>query len=200
MSDDLSPLKEPAFATALNDLDDLLTQSGKAFLIGAGCSKCAGLPLMADLTTRTLASTKLSDPTKTILSTIEGLFAGAHAANIEDYLSELVDLLAIAERRGVRGATTHTAPLGEAHYTAEQLADAVDEIKTAIAEVIDVSVSMDVHWKFVQTVHRPSRPGRTVAARPVDYLILNYDTLLESALALQRLRYADGMNGGNSAW
>lgn len=200
MPDDLSPLKEPTFATALNDLDDLLTQSGKAFLIGAGCSKCAGLPLMAELTTKTLASAKLSATTKTILSAIQGLFAGANAANIEDYLSELVDLVAIAERRGVRGATSHTALLAGVDYTAKQLKDAVDEIKAAIAEVIDVPVSMDVHWNFIQAVHRPSRPGRTVAVRPVDYLILNYDTLIESALALQKLRYTDGMNGGNSAW
>jgi hypothetical protein len=200
MPDDLSPLKEPAFATALNDLDDLLTQSGKAFLIGAGCSKCAGLPLMAELTTKTLASGKLSATTKTILSAIQGLFAGANAANIEDYLSELVDLVAIAERRGVRGATSHTAPLAGVDYTAKQLKDAVDEIKSAIAEVIDVSVSMEVHWKFIQAIHWPSRPGRTVAARPVDYLLLNYDTLIESALALQKLPYADGMNGGPSAW
>jgi hypothetical protein len=198
--DDLSPLKEPAFATALNDLDDLLTQSSKAFLIGAGCSKCAGLPLMVELTTKTLGSAKLSATTKTILSAIQGLFAGANAANIEDYLSELVDLVAIAERRGVRGATSHTAPLAGVDYTAKQLKDAVDEIKSAVAEVIDVSVSMEVHWKFIQAVHRPSRPGRTVAVRPVDYLLLNYDTLIESALALQKLRYADGMNGGNSAW
>lgn len=200
MPDDLSPLKNPTFAAALNDLDDLLTQSGKAFLIGAGCSECAGLPLMAELTAKTLASAKLSATTKTILTAIQGLFAGANAANIEDYLSELVDLVAIAERRGVRGATTHTAPLGGVDYTAKQLKEAVDQIKAAIAEVIDVAVTIDVHWKFIQAVHRPSRPGRTMAARPVDYLILNYDTLLESALALQKLRYADGMNGGNSAW
>jgi hypothetical protein len=200
MSDDLSPLKEPAFATALNDLDDLLTQSGKAFLLGAGCSKCAGLPLMAELTSKTLASAKLGTTTKTILKDIQGLFAGANASNIEDYLSELVDLVAIAERRCARGATTQTAGLGAKEYTAKQLRDAVDEIKTAIAEVIDVPVSMDVHWKFIEAVHRPSRPGRTMAARPVDYLLLNYDSLIESALALQKLRYADGMNGGNSGW
>lgn len=199
-SDDLSSLKEPAFATALNDLDDLLMQSGKAFLIGAGCSKCAGLPLMAELTTKALASGKLSGITKTILSAIQGLFTGANAVNIEDYLSELVDLVAIAERRSVRGATSHTVPLAGVDYTAKQLKDAVDEIKAAIAEVIDVAVSMDIHWRFIQAIHRPARPGRTMATRPVDYLLLNYDTLIESALALQKLRYADGMSGGNSAW
>lgn len=200
MPDDLTLLKEPAFATALNDLDDLLTQSGKAFLLGAGCSKSAGLPLTAELTAKTLASARLDATTKTILTAIEGLFAGAKAANIEDYLSELVDLVAIAERRGARGATTSTAPLNGVDYSARQLKDAVDQIKEAIAEVIDIAVNLEVHWKFIQAVHRPARPGRTVATRPVDYLVLNYDTLIESALALQKLRYADGMSGGNSAW
>jgi hypothetical protein len=106
MLDNLTPLKEPAFARALNDLDDLLMQSGKAFLLGAGCSKCAGLPLTAELTAMTLASTRLDATTKTILTAIQGLFSGAIAGNIEDYLSELVDLVAIAERRGARGTTT----------------------------------------------------------------------------------------------
>lgn len=200
MPDDLTPLREPVFATALNDLDDLLMQSGKAFLLGAGCSKCAGLPLTAELTAKTLASARLDATTKTILTAIEGLFAGANAANIEDYLSELVDLVAIAERRGARGATTSTAPLNAVDYSSKQLKDAVDQIKEAIAEVIDIAVNLEVHWKFIQAVHRPARPGRTVATRAVDYLVLNYDTLIESALALQKLRYADGMNGGNSAW
>ena len=79
MLDDLTPLKEPVFATALNDLDDLLMQSGKAFLLGAGCSKCAGLPLTAELTAKTLSSTRLDTTTKTILSAIQGLFSGATA-------------------------------------------------------------------------------------------------------------------------
>lgn len=200
MPDDLKALKEPAFSTALNDLDDLLMQSGKAFLLGAGCSKCAGLPLTADLTAKTLASANLDATTKTILTAIEGLFSGAQAANIEDYLSELVDLVAIAERRSARGATTSTALLNGVDYSSTQLKNAVDQIKVAIAKVIDVDVNLEVHWKFIQAVHRPARPGRTVANRPVDYLVLNYDTLIESALALHKLRYADGMSGGNSAW
>lgn len=200
MSDDLSELKQPVFATALNDLDDLLTQSGKAFLIGAGCSKCAGLPLTAELTTKALASALLDATTKTILTAIEALFVGAKSANIEDYLSELVDLVAIAERRGLRGATSNTVSLNGNDYTAKELKDAVEQIKRAIAEVIDINITMQVHWKFIQAVHRPSRPGRIDPARPVDYLVLNYDTLIESSLALEKLRYADGMNGGISAW
>ena len=200
MPDDLTPLKEPVFATALNDLDDLLMQSGKAFLLGAGCSKCAGLPLTAELTAKTLASTRLDTTTIKILSAIKDLFSGAPAANIEDYLSELVDLVAIAERRDARGAHANTAPLNGIDYTSKQLKDAVDQIKEAIAEVIDIAVNLEIHWQFIQAVHRPARPGRSAATRPVDYLVLNYDTLIESALALEKLHYADGMNGGKSAW
>src|SRR5688572_9075013 len=111
-------------------------QSGKAFLLGAGCGKCAGLPLTAELTAKTLASTRLDATTKTILTAIEGLFSGATAANIEDYLSELVDLVAIAERRGARGATACTALLNNVDYPSKQLKDAVDQIKEAIAELI----------------------------------------------------------------
>ena len=200
MPDDLSPLKEPNFAVALNDFDELLTQSGKAFLLGAGCSKCAGVPLTAELTAKTLESELLDATTKNILASIEELFKGAVGANIEDYLSELVDLVAIAERRDARGATKDTASLKGVDYNATTLKDAVDQIKEAIAKVIDVEVDLEVHWKFIQAVHRPSRPGRAVTTRSVDYLVLNYDTLIESALALEKLCYADGMNGGNSAW
>jgi SIR2-like protein len=200
VADDLTPLKETAFATALNDLDDLMTQSSKAFLLGAGCSKCSGLPLTAELTAKTLLSTRLESTTRTILTAIEGLFAGSSSANIEDYLSELVDLVAIAERRDARGATIRTVSLDGVSYPVQQLKDAVDQIKEAIADVINITVDLEVHWKFIQAVHRPTRPGRTVAARPIDYLVLNYDTLIECALALQKLRYADGMSGGHSAW
>ena len=200
MPDDLSPLKQANFTAALNDFDELLTQSGKAFLLGAGCSKCAGVPLTAELTAKTLESELLNQTTKEILVSIEKLFEGAVGANIEDYLSELVDLVAIAERRGARGATIDTASLNGVDYSATSLKDAVDQIKKAIVKVIDVEVDLEVHWKFIQAVHRPSRPGRTVTARPVDYLVLNYDTLIENALAIEKLYYADGMNGGNSAW
>lgn len=200
MSDDLSALKEVVFVTALNDLDELLTQSCKAFLIGAGCSKCAGLPLTHELTDKTLACDILDSTTKTILSSIKSLFTGGSASHIEDYLSELVDLVAIAERRASRGAKADTATLAGIEYKAEELREAVEQIKRAIAKVIDEQIKTDCHWNFIQAVHRPARPGRAMAVRPVDYLVLNYDTLIESALALEKLPYADGMNGGNSAW
>lgn len=200
MQDDLSPLKKPEFVSAVNEFGELLLQTDKAFLLGAGCSKCAGLPLTTELMAEVHKSPKLDSKTNKILRSIEGLFKGAANANIEDYLSELVDLKAIAERRDSRGAPKNSASISGDDYSATELKDAVDQIKEAVVEAIDVEVDIDIHRRFIQAVHRPSRPGRKVSASPVDYLVLNYDTLIESALALEKLTYADGMNGGNTAW
>lgn len=198
--DDLSPLRAKPFADAISKLEELLAQSGRAFLIGAGCSKCAGLPLTGELTASTLASELLDAETKAALNTLKDSFAGAKDANIEDYLSELIDLLAIADRRVLRGATQVQIALGASQYNAEQLRNAAEQIKRAIASLIDGVVRIDVHQRFVKAVHRPIRPGKVNADRPIDYLVLNYDTLIEDALALERLPYADGVEGGVTAW
>jgi len=200
MPDDLTILREPPFDKALADLEDLMTQSGRAFLIGAGCSKCAGLPLIAELTTKTLASPTLSAITREILSALKKQFDGSSEANIEDVLSELVDLLAIAERRTSRGASKNKVEVDGKSYDVQQLKDASEQIKKAIAETIDQPVTIATHWNFIRAVHRPIRPGKPTSDRPVDYLVLNYDTLIEDALALEKLPFTDGLRGGTTAW
>lgn len=198
--DDLSVLGDKHFADAISKLEELLTQSGRAFLIGAGCSKCAGLPLMAELTDKTLINDLLDTTTKNILTALKNLFDGAAIANIEDYLSELIDLLAIAERRELRGAAKNQIDLGGAVYSAQQLRDAAEQIKRGIAAVINCKVSIDIHQRFIKAVHHTRRPGKSTPDQTVDYLVLNYDTLIEDALALARLPFADGIEGGATGW
>jgi len=200
MSDDLSALRQPALEKALNELDELLTQSGRAFLIGAGCSKCAGVPLTAELTEKSLASSSLDATAKEILASVQAMFAGSSDANIEDFLSELIDLLAIADRRSLRAATSTSIQLNGKGYTADQLRAATEQVKQAIANAIDQDVTIGTHWRFIKAIHRPLRPGKSTSIKPVDYLVLNYDTLIEDALALEKLTYADGMGGGITAW
>ena len=169
-------------------------------MIGAGFSKCAGLPLTAELTTEALDSTELDDTSKAILTAIKDLFSEASDAHIEDYLSELIDLLAISERREARGATQKDITLGGAEYTAAQLRSAADSIKRAIATVIERKVSIETHRAFAAAVHRPLRVGKAVPGQVVDYLVLNYDTAIEDALALERVPVSDGINGGVTGW
>jgi hypothetical protein len=196
--DDLSALREKPFAEAVGKFESLLEQSGRAFLIGAGCSKCADLPLTADLTSRTLESDQLDATSKAILTAIKGLFAGAARANIEDYLSELIDLLAIADRREAREATQQSVTLGGSGYSKAQLRSAADQIKRGIAKVIKSKVNIQTHREFVRAVHRTLRVGRL--GQVVEYLVLNYDTVLEDALALERIPFSDGLDGGVTGW
>ena len=42
--DNLETIWAAPFRDALEALDALMAQHGRVFLIGAGCSKCAGLP------------------------------------------------------------------------------------------------------------------------------------------------------------
>ncbi|NWG75700.1 MAG: SIR2 family protein [Rubrivivax sp.] len=198
--DDLSALRDKPFSDAVAKFEELLVQEGRAFLIGAGCSKCAGLPLTAELTAQVLASGAIDAKSKEILTAIKTAFTGASIANIEDYLSELIDLLAIAERRAERAATQKTVALGGKEYTDAELRSAADQIKLAIRGVIEKKVSIDTHRTFVAALHRPVRVGKAVPSQIVDYLVLNYDTAIEDALALERVSYADGIDGGVTGW
>ena len=127
--DDLSVLREKPFSDAVEKFEELLLQSGRAFLIGAGCSKCAGLPLTAELTTMAIGSDKLDATSKEILAGIEKHFDGATTSHIEDYLSELVDLLAITERRVERGATQEQVTVDGTLYSHKQLRATTEQIK-----------------------------------------------------------------------
>ena len=137
---------------------------------------------------------------KNILAAVKAIFSEATNSHIEDYLSEIVDLLAITDRRAERGVKKNTVAVGDTEYTAEQLRTASNQIKRAIAGTIRGKVNISTHQDFVTSVHRPVRVGRPAPTQPVDYLVLNYDTIIEDALALGNVPYADGLYGGATGW
>ena len=200
MALDTTIFEQKEFRAAINKLEELLSHS-KAVLLGAGASLCAGLPLTNQLTERALLSNKLSDDSKQILTAIQNSFVGANpASHIEDYLSELVDWFAITARRANRKVTASNVSIGGTEYSNDKLLQAITEIKLAIFEVINIEVDSAVHERFVQALHRPMRPGKDNLPSTIDYLVMNYDTLIEDSLALSQLRYADGLEGGVSGW
>jgi len=73
--------------------------------------------------------------------------------------------------------------------------DLADSIQNSENE-IDISF----HRMFVRAIHRPSRPGKQVKKGKIAYINLNYDTLLEDALALEKIPFYDGIDGGASGW
>jgi len=200
MIDELAPFRERTFAEIVEQLEVLLSQSRPAFLLGAGCSTCAGLPLMTDLTKDVLVSTTLDSNSKNILQTIVQHFDGATTATIEDYLSELVDWLSVAERRKECASKQATVTLEGKAYTVDALRRAIDDIKQAIALRISKSISISTHSQFVRAVHKTLQFGKLDSSLPVDYFLLNYDTVIEDALGLNRIPYSDGFCGGATGW
>ncbi len=201
MTLDMSILNRKPFRDAINKLEELLFHS-KAVLLGAGASKCAGLPLTYELTEKVLTNDDLSADSKTILVAIQLAFSGAKPdAHIEDYLSELIDWLAITARRTHRNVLSDQIKIGEFEYNHDQLLLAIEEIKKAIFEAInEPTINSEIHERFIQALHRPVRPGKENYVGCIDYLIMNYDSLIEDSLALSRLRYVDGIEGGVSGW
>lgn len=199
--DDLSFLKQAKFVDSIKKLEELMSQNKRSFLLGAGCSLCAGLPLTSKLTNEVTSDNKLQGSTKDLLKIIEAKFSGSVTATIEDYMSELVDLLSIAERREDNGSTNKKVDIDGKAYEANQLREALKDIKSSIARCIDSrKLNITVHREFVRAVHQILRSGKGNGANLVDYFILNYDTLIEDVLALERLSYSDGFSGGATAW
>lgn len=199
MSSDLTLFSSPELKDIVQDMRDLLSQDRLAFLLGAGCSKMAGLPLMPELTDEVLEHGKMSVETKMILDKVRELFSGAEYATIEDYMSEIVDLLSIAERRSRCGATHSKVSVGGQEKDVVELQSALDEIKQAVSSAIgDKEVDVTTHQQFVRAIHSSLQAGK--AGRGIDYFILNYDTLIEDALGLEQVNYFDGFSGAATGW
>ena len=200
-ADGLAAMWKEPFAEQVVQLTKLVSQSKRAFVIGAGCSKCAGLPLMEELTKKVLDNLPKDGSAYAVLAGLEKHFDGAKGCTIEDYMSELVDHIAIAERRKQRSATAANASIDSIDYSPDVLAKALIEIKNCIASVIEeADKRIMVHRQFVRAIHQILRSGKAGQPASVDYYTLNYDTLFEDALSLERIPLADGFNGGTTGW
>ncbi len=201
MVDDLKVLRDPQLSDQVNKMEELLSQSSRAFLLGAGTSSCAGLPLMRELSDAVESDPTLVPETKDILTHVKTQFGGSTDANIEDYMSEIIDALAIAERRLTRGSKTTNVTVDGRTFDGKSLRKALNDVKSSIAKAIDEKrKGIDVHRRFVGVIHNALRAGKTSGSQAVDYFVLNYDTLIEDALALEKLSYTDGFSGGPTAW
>lgn len=199
MSKDLVLFSSPELKDIVQDMRELLSQSRISLLLGAGCSKKAGLPLMPELTEEVLKHDKISDRSKELLTEVHKSFSGAHSATIEDYMSEVVDLLSIAERRSVCGCAKANVLIGSQETNAVELQQTLDEIKQAVSSAIgEKGVDVTTHQQFIRAIHGSLQAGK--AGRSVDYFVLNYDTLVEDALGLERIMYCDGFTGAATGW
>ncbi|HKH95673.1 MAG TPA: SIR2 family protein, partial [Beijerinckiaceae bacterium] len=204
------------------EIDRLIGHRRLVWLLGAGASFASGLPLMDGLTARVVDKLRAdkhtikdvagveintADFVHDVLCTIGG------SCTVEQVLDHLADYLGMARR--VAAKTVRT-PLGEIRY------DPIERSRLAILHVIRETIRygyrhdtdptkqhigspgspiVDVrhHVKFVEALFGEVLAAR-FAASPVDIFTTNYDTLIEDALSLCSVPYADGFSGGAVAF
>lgn len=195
-------------------MDDLLEQLDRhlaspcvSWLLGAGISFGAGIPLMVPLTRRLLDLMAATEHAALLDKVRADLPPDAH---IEHLLSHLGDFAALAER-----SLSKTTAIG----SRDQIEKAHREIVTQIATTIrwgyraatattaeDIGrydrplVSVAGHSKFVGALFSTQQAGLHDRRHAVRLFTTNYDTLLEDALALACVPYWDGFSGGAVAF
>lgn len=195
----------------LEQIDGHLGSPNIAWLLGAGVSCDANVPLMYPLTNRVLAI--LEAEANPCLPLVQNLQKEVHDnCHIEHLLSHLGDYAALADR-----SKAGTTLIGGKSVTRKEIDDAHYSMVNAIAHTVRWGYSaagkggtpperigesgkaitnIVHHSSFVSACFHTARAGLHERRGPVRFFTTNYDTLLEDALALKRIRYWDGFEGG----
>lgn len=200
-----------------------LNSPKQTWLLGAGISYPANIPLMYPLTDRVmeLAKSELFEADADAIRVLDFVVDDcAETSHIEHHLTHLGDLISIAERSRtggieIGGRLVSKEKLEEVHQgLIEQIALTVRwgyqaATKNAEGEIVvearigsqsESIVDISGHQKFVQAVFGTSRAGLDFVRTPVEFFTTNYDTLLEDALALTGVEFQDGFIGGGVAF
>ncbi|MFA5935066.1 MAG: SIR2 family protein [Candidatus Paceibacterota bacterium] len=165
-----------------NTIIEWLTDKNTSFLIGAGCSKCAGKPLMSELTTKVVE--KLSVDGKKIIKELIGV-DGQSDPTVEDLTNQLLQLQRATQQR-------KTSVIDG--WNLDKINEEIILIQKSVVEIIGQEWTSNQHHK--DFLHRLSQNSKT----PRDLFLLNYDTLIEASLEDLKLSYTDGFRGAENAF
>lgn len=193
-----------------SQIEKHLECSEQSWLLGAGISFDAKLPLMYPLTNKVKKDVK-SSHNNLYEEIIAPLFDELpESCHIEHILSHLGDYAALAERNKekktvINGRKVELEVLEEAHNTIlESISNVIrcgyvegrdgmeDEEGTLSAPIVDIGS----HLEFIDTLFNHASAGVHERRKTVNIFTTNYDTLLEDALALNKVPYWDGFAGG----
>lgn len=193
-----------------------LNSPNQTWLLGAGISFNANIPLMYPLTERVLEKAKAhfaadGDATA-VLDFIQG--DCAKDAHIETYLTHLSDIISLAERSHNKSFTLDGTAVGKSKLVEVhlRLLELISEIvrwgyraASGDEEMLEGKpgesiVTSGEHEEFVKAIFGSNRAGLEDLRGAVELFTTNYDTLIEDALALHRIPHADGFTGGGVAF
>lgn len=195
----------------LEQLDRHLASPCLAWLLGAGVSFGARIPLMYPLTSR-INALAADSPHESLIDAV--LAELPDRAHIEHILSQLGDYTALAER-----SRSANARIGSTTYSLKQLTDTHEAILRWIATTVrwgyipaadgqpetigtpsNALTRINEHRAFIDALFNTAQAGLQDRRRPVHLFTTNYDTLIEDAVALSQIPYWDGFSGGAVAF
>lgn len=195
----------------LEDFQRHLNCPEQNWLFGAGISFGAKIPLMWPLTDRVMCLAETEGTHFDLLSDLKNELP--EESHIEHFLSHLGDYTALAERSREKAVS-----IKNKSRTIEELIGCHNEILKFIADTIRFGyvqndegedeigskdkriVTIHDHLSFISALFDTAQAGLHDRRRPVRLFTINYDTLLEDALALDRIPYWDGFTGGSVAY
>ena len=194
----------------LQQLDEFLSRPNQMWLLGAGISHDAGIPLMYPLTHRVM-ELAVASAHKPLLDALRKELPDS--SHIEHLLSQLGDYTTLGNR-----GSSHKVTVAGVEYTLEALEAAHIEILKHISDTVrwgyraegtnpavigsydNPIVSVKGHLAFVNALIGKRQAGLDSRRPPIRFFTTNYDTLLEDALALGCFSYWDGFSGGAVAF
>lgn len=192
-------------ADLFSQVEEHLKCNEQSWLMGAGISFDAKLPLMYPLTNKVKKDLK-TDNQGIFDKIVAPLFTELpQECHIEHILSHLGDYAALAERNkdkkvSINGAEVKLEELQEAHRL---ILDSISNVirsgyvedkqgnTTEQGTISEPIVEIDSHLKFIDTLFNHAGAGIYERRKPVNIFTTNYDTLLEDALALNKIPYWD---------
>ena len=198
------------FETLKEEIKKHLDSSRQNWLLGAGISYVANIPLMFPLTRRigTLIHKDGETTDKTIYQAIiQELDTNSH---IEHYLSHLGDLITLSDRTKSKKCIIGGVEFGKDEFiqlyklilrlisSTVRYGYKTEGSKEIIGKAENPIVSIDEHVQFVKAI----RHGRSnlFSRSKLAFFTTNYDTLLEDALGLEKITVIDGFSGGAVAF
>lgn len=193
----------------LEQVDRHLSNPNQNWLLCAGISKDAGIPLMGPLTNCVYYEIKQKE--NEVLQLLDFIrHQLSQDCNIEDWLSHLGDYRALALR-----SRHNSVAISGNEWTADDLNIAHNKIVKIITLIIRSGYLQDEkkygsldapvtkigqHLDFVHALFHTAQAGLQERRGPIRLFTTNYDTLLEDALALSQVEYWDGFSGGAIAF
>ncbi len=188
------------FQNKIDTINDFLGRSHQMWLLGAGASAESNIPLIGEITK------KVKSALNSAVITAIADDLGDDQAHIENILTYLGDLIALAERSKAKHTRLPNGDLATFDELTEVHRKIIREIYRLVTRGIDPDtqkiatvdhpvISLAHHIGFIRALQETIKSESN--RQDLSFVTTNYDTLIEDALNVEGIPTKDGFIGGS---